>query len=86
MKTPLPTVHTNGTSRTDLIKGYEDAYYAIDKAMSALQAIEFNARDYYTQGTDAWPRARNARALHLDYLSRVKEHISEHLEHLSTVS
>ena len=83
MKTPLPTIHTNGTSRAELIKGYEDAYYAIDKAISALQAVEFNARDYYIQGPDAWPRARNARALHIDFMSRAKEYAAEHLEHLS---
>ena len=45
-----PTIHTNGTSPEMLRRGYEDARLAVVKAIQALDAIEFNARDYYPQG------------------------------------
>jgi hypothetical protein len=48
-----PTVHLNGTSREELLKGYSEAYTALRKAMDALSQCSPNGRDYYVQGDKA---------------------------------
>lgn len=68
----LPTIHTNGTSPERLRDGYSEARLAIGNAISALENIEFNARDYYPQGPQAWPAARNEQASRYDRLLAIK--------------
>ncbi len=46
----LPSIHLNGTGRRMLTEDYTTAYNALQAAIRAFQSIEFNARDYYTQG------------------------------------
>ncbi len=53
----LPTIHSNGTGAEDLAKGFIEAYRAVEAARDALRKMEFNARDYYVQGPEAWPQA-----------------------------
>ena len=53
----IPTIHLNGTGKETLISGYHEAYDALRKVENALSDIEFNPRDYYVQGPDAWPEA-----------------------------
>lgn len=62
----FPTVHLNGTSAEDLTEDYRAAYSAVSSAIEALQQSAPNARDYYVQGSDAYPRARaeHERRLH----------------------
>lgn len=67
----LPTIHTNGTSPEMLRRGYEDARLAVEAAIRAMHAIEFNGRDYYPQGPDAWKRASREHGLRLDALACV---------------
>jgi hypothetical protein len=50
----LPLIHLNGTSRNNLIDGYDKAAYALSDFENAFDAIEFNARDYYPKGPDAF--------------------------------
>lgn len=52
-----PTVHINGSSRDDLLAKLETAYRAVNAALEAVQGSAPNARDYYVQGPDAFPRA-----------------------------
>ena len=49
----LPTIHMNGTSGKDLLKGYCNAISAIHAALDAMELIAPNGRDYYPQGNDA---------------------------------
>jgi hypothetical protein len=53
----LPTIHSNGTSPEMLRDGYSAARLAVADAERALGCVEFNARDYYVQGPDAWRAA-----------------------------
>jgi hypothetical protein len=53
----LPTIHLNGTSPQMLLEGYQAARLAVGDAIRALEAIEFNSRDYYPQGPGAWNSA-----------------------------
>jgi hypothetical protein len=76
MKTP--TLHLNGTGAKMLLEGYNRARRAIFDAHEALRAVEFNARDYYPQGPEAWPAARDemgARFQALDGIRRDLEAI-----------
>lgn len=81
----LPIVHLNGTSHRELTEGYEAAYLAAKDAMSALERIEFNARDYYPAGPDAWVKAREERVEIAQKLRDVKEYLAAHLNHLATL-
>lgn len=53
----LPTLHLNGTGYRMLMEGYSDARQAVLKTVEAVSKIEFNARDYYPQGDEAWRKA-----------------------------
>lgn len=79
---PLPTVHLNGTGRKMLADDYGTAYRALQAAIQAFQTIEFNARDYYVQGQDAFSHARTARDVQLHHLCRVRDYLEAHLIHL----
>ena len=74
-----PTVHLNGTSAKDLWAGYEAAYDAVRAAQEALGKIEFNARDYYVQGADAFTKAQDHRIEHRQALAQVEEYLLQHL-------
>jgi len=79
---PLPTVHLNGTGRKMLNDDYTAAYCALQTAIRAFQSIEFHARDYYTQGVDAFTRARHHRDTQLQHLAGVQHYLETHLVHL----
>lgn len=56
-KLTMPTVHMNGTGLETLQVGYnavDDALYDLTEAWGR---VEFNPRDYYVQGPDAWDKA-----------------------------
>lgn len=53
----LPTIHLNGTGAKMLFADYRAAMDAIQDAQEAIRKIEFNARDYYPQGNEAWSAA-----------------------------
>jgi hypothetical protein len=84
MKSPtLPTIHLNGTGRQTLLDHYNDAYRALVTAHAAFTEIEFNARDYYPQGPDAYHRARTERDCALHKFGQLKEYLEAHLIHLA---
>lgn len=78
----FPTVHINGTSRLTLIDGYSNALEKLREAEQAFRNIEFNQRDYYPQGQDAWD---SAVIDHVDRLIDIQKaiiHLEKVLEHL----
>jgi hypothetical protein len=79
----LPSIHLNGTGRRMLTEDYTAAYHALQTAFRAFQSIEFNARDYYPQGADAFARARTQRDVQLHHLAEVQRYLEAHLVHLS---
>ena len=79
MNITAPTVHLNGTSHKDLYAGYEAAYHAVRAAQEALGKIEFNSRDYYVQGNEAWSKAQDHRIEQRQALANVEEYLLQHL-------
>ena len=45
----LPTIHLNGTSPEVLFEAYSDMANALASAIQQMEALPFNARDYYPQ-------------------------------------
>lgn len=78
----LPTVHLNSTSRAMLTEGYQAAYAKVQEAIRAFQAIEFNARDYYVQGGDAYRIAVQQRGVAFQQLCAARDYLEAHLVHL----
>lgn len=78
----LPSIHLNGSGRRMLTEDYTAAYHALQAAIRAFQSVEFNARDYYPQGADAFTRARHQRDAQLQHLSGVQHYLEAHLAHL----
>jgi hypothetical protein len=78
----LPSIHLNGTSRATLSEGYGTAYRALQDAIRAFNAIEFNCRDYYVQPADAWARATTQRDVMRSHLRSVQQYLVAHLMHL----
>ena len=81
----LPTIHLNGTSASMLLEGYTEAMLAISAAERAIQNIEFNARDYYPSGPEAWTKAVNERRDQLQKLKDVSAYQSAHVEHVADI-
>ena len=78
MNYPLPTVHLNGTGREMLSSGYTAAFKALRGLEEAMYDIEFNARDYYVQGPEAFSQAQAERRRHLKALKELHEYLMEH--------
>jgi hypothetical protein len=78
----LPTIHHNGTSREMLAEGYDAADDALHNFIDAFGSIEFNARDYYVQGPDAWTAAREARNQINQKIRDIKLYLDKHREHI----
>jgi len=74
-----PTVHSNGTCHRELWEGYEAAYDAVRAAQDALRKVEFNARDYYVQGNEAYGKARDHRTEQFIKLVDIEEYLLQHL-------
>lgn len=79
----MPTVYMNGTSHKQLTQDYEDAYYALKTFTKAFGHIEFNARDYYMQGTEAWNAAVDARIEMNEKIRDLMKYVEDHLESLA---
>ena len=73
----IPTLHLNGTSKTDLRDGYAAAYDAINNAIDALAKAELNGRDFYPQGPDAYYQARKERDEAFDKLYAARLYVEE---------
>ncbi len=73
----MPTIHLNGTGKKMLLEGYENAYHAIRDAEKALNNVEFNARDYYVQGPEAWTEAVKEMQGRFEALAKIKKEIEE---------
>lgn len=80
---PMPTVHLGGTSHKMLTEGYEEAHYTLGLFTKSFGSIEFNGRDYYQQGPDAWTAAADARIEMNEKIRDLVKYIEDHLESLA---
>ena len=76
----LPTVHLNGTSARELTEGYSNARLAMEKAITALAKVEFNARDYYVKA-GAWQAAQLDREQMFAEMRRITNDLMKHEWH-----
>lgn len=60
-KPVIPCIHLNGTPGDRLCDQYYAARRALHDAGELIQNIEFNARDYYPLGPEAWDQATKER-------------------------
>lgn len=79
----FPTVHSNGTSRSDLFEGYLEALRKVRDLTEAVQKIEFNARDYYVQGPTAFQTAQDERRQIMFFIDHINKYLEAHAEYLS---
>ena len=81
MKT-LPTIHMNGTPAKMLLEGYDNLEGALLAAKDAFGKVEFNARDYYPQGMEAWKAARDEWAELQTQLNAIREKVVAVMIHI----
>lgn len=72
-----PTVHLNGTSRQMLLDDTEKMAEAALALRHAMQRVEFNCRDYYVRGPEAWPAAVDERRRIQMLVEQVIDHIDQ---------
>lgn len=75
----FPTVHMNGTGFDTLFDGYDHATDSLRRFTDSFGRIEFNARDYYVQGPDAYTTAREQREAICLKIREIKEYLDQHL-------
>lgn len=78
----LPLVHMNGTGIKTLTEDYDAADDELRDFIDAWEKMEFNARDYYPHGPEAWTKARDARNAINAKICEIKQYIDAHREHL----
>ena len=79
---PLPTIHSNGTSRKTLTKEYGEALDAFDSAISKIRNIQFHSRDYYVKSDTAFEEAKAEREEIFRQLNYIREYLFNHYTHL----
>jgi len=79
----LPTIHLNGSGKNALERDYQNARAKVRDALRAFEAIEFNGRDYYPQGPEAFTQARLERDFMARKLKDIDDYLEAHLEHIS---
>ena len=78
----LPTIHMNGTSAKMLMEGYDALSFALLEAAQAFGKCEFNGRDYYPQGPEAWTAARDEWEKMQADIHAVREKVNALLVHI----
>lgn len=78
----LPSVHLNGTSKSELFTMHMAALEAIREAETALAKTAPNGRDFYVQGPGATSDAMNEHRARMVKLADVHKELETILEHL----
>ncbi len=79
----LPTIHINGTSKSQLLELHITALQALRSAREALQEACPNERDFYPQGGGAIMRAMEQHVTRLGLLDRITKELGEIAEHIA---
>lgn len=81
-KLTLPTIHLNGTARSDLQEQAGGAMDALRTAMEGLRRMAPNGRDYYPQGNDAITNATRQHQSRMERVGSVMAELEAIQEHL----
>lgn len=65
----IPTIHLNGTSRDELLRGYVNALDALREAEIAVAQTIPHGRDFHVQGDMALERAHRE---HIDRMRKLR--------------
>ena len=79
----LPTVHSNGTSRKELLDGYLAGMGQIQLCIAALGACAPNGRDYYVKDNDAIVSASREHNDRLRRLMAIRDELNTLAESVS---
>ena len=72
----VPTVHLNGTSKTELVGGYREAVSALNEAYTKVNAAMPHGRDYYVQAdAQAYNVARDQHVARLVKLQQIMDEL-----------
>mgnify|MGYP006995652839 CR=1 FL=1 len=82
----LPTIHLNGTGPRTLYVDYSAARLAVIDSIRRLEKMEFNSRDYFMHGMDAWKLAQEQHRARLNQLQSVADELGQIAEHVLTVT
>jgi len=77
----LPTIHVNGSSAQTLAESYQFAATELASALTALENVDLNGRDYYPQGPDAWSQAQREHLERCQNLKKIIEQTQAIAEH-----
>lgn len=76
----VPTIHLNGSSGERLLEQYAAAADAVRKAIDMLCDVDFNARDYYVQGSEVPQAAQREHLARIASLKQVREDLFKIVE------
>lgn len=77
MKIATPTIHLNGSNAELLKSEYMAAYNTAQELLSALKAIDLNAREYYLQPEpDAFDYARQQSSAHYNAVMNIRKELA----------
>ena len=71
----VPTIHLNGDTRETLMAQVYDAYSALGVAITAVERMGPNGRNYYVQGADATLAAQQAHVAMVRKLAEIQADI-----------
>ena len=69
----VPIVHSNGTSKEELLDQITKACYAIGQAIDAVNDAQPNQRDYYPLPSEAWSQAQADHIARLRLLTQLRK-------------
>jgi hypothetical protein len=79
----LPSCGLNGTNKNALFEDYSQTRALLRHSIKVITGMEFNARDYYVSGSDAFTMANIQRQMVFDNLKLVEAYLLAHMEKLS---
>ncbi len=74
----LPTIHSNGTTKDELIKPLLVVAEKLEEAYQALKLCAPNGRDYYPQSNTAIYTATDEHMARLRAIDKIKQEIEEY--------
>jgi hypothetical protein len=78
-----PTIHSNGTSRQELLEGYLSAIAALNRAIDQVSLTAPDGRGYYVQDGIAYRQASNEHMNRIQRLNAVRQELIDIAENIT---
>lgn len=79
----VPTIHMNGTSKAELVRGYEEAYESLSVAYEKMRQAAPNGRDYYPQSESAIGTAIDEHMERLEVVADLMQDYEDMIGHIN---